>query len=241
MQTTRHAALPTGAAISALARQVRQSLRIVDVLEYDGRGLNLLDGLLFGGHDALQAGVAGLVEPLLRGDHRRQGAFHDLTAAFDLALGPEGALAEIELHDDAGLGHAEQFGEHWPHGGVVASNSLVAAEDQVEALVLGVGGDHLGHGEGFTLAITLQQNGGIRAERQRVLEHILDGIATHGEGNHFGAFAFLDADGLFQRVLIVRTGDPFHIRGIEGSAIGGNLDFGLGVGYLFEGDENFHG
>ena len=95
-------------------------------------------------HDVRQLGEAGLVEPEIRRDHRRQFELHRLEAAVHLAHHARrlAAFEHLDLESVRGLRPAHQLGQQRPGLAHVVVDGLLAHQDDV-GLFLGaeLGGD----------------------------------------------------------------------------------------------------
>src|SRR6266851_5227731 len=102
------------------------------------RGLHFLDLLLLGAHDALERGIARLVEPLLRGGHRGQREVEDLEPAFHLAPHPDGLAVRVDrlLHDPGRHRPAQQLGHLRGHRAHVVVDGLATEEREPGRLLL---------------------------------------------------------------------------------------------------------
>ena len=142
-----------------------------------GRRRDVANLLLLGRHDALQRGVAQLVDAALDGQQRRQRHRDVLEpAAFELALRRAGVpSADLHLHDDRRVRHAEPLGQHRPELRVALVVGLQPGEDQVEPLLahrVGDGGAAAA-AIGARQGVVLDVDGAVGAAGQRLADHLL--------------------------------------------------------------------
>jgi hypothetical protein len=140
-----------------------------------------VEGLLLGLHDARQAGVAGLVEAQVGGEHGRQADLDGLHAAIHFALHGHVGAVDLHLVGEGGLGPAQVLGQELAHLVVVAVHGLLAEDDQIGALLLDQGGQDARHGVGVEVLLV-----GLDQDRA---------ISAHGEGGAQLLGGIVAADG----------------------------------------------
>src|ERR1019366_2211764 len=111
---------------------------------FDFREGNFPQRLVLGLLDADQRGVAQLVNARLDGENCWQRHVDVLEVpGFKLTLYADGGVFLLDVHDDGGMRHAEQFGQDDAGLGEAVVVGLKAGEDQVEGLVFDRGGEGL--------------------------------------------------------------------------------------------------
>ncbi len=139
-------------------------------------------------------------------------------------------------------GQAEQLRHHRPDLMVVVVDRHLAAEDQVPAPVLKLGGEGAGDGEavGRNL-VALQQHAAVRAHRERGADGLLGRGGPESHDHDFaGPGRFLAAQGLFHGELIVGIEYELDARLVERLGVNADFDAGFAVGDAFDTDGNLH-
>ena len=200
--------------------------------------------LALGLHDALEAGVARLVDARLHLDDRRQLDAEDLVQAGLHLAGHLGgtALLHLQAHHQPGVGPAEVAGDDRAGRAVADVVGLRAGEHEVERLARqrrrqrAAGGHRVAAGEGGVVEV----DGACGAERQRLAQRLLQARRAEAVHHHLAAGGLGDAQPLLQGVLVALVDDEGQLLLGHPAPVGGHLEACLGIGHLFDANGYTH-
>ena len=168
-------------------------------------GRDLANLLLLRRHDALQRGVAQLIDAALNSEQCRQRHLHPLEPApLQLALHAHVRLLYLHVHDDRGVRQPKALGED--HAGLRGALivGLKAGQHKVEFLLAHGVGERAGDDKGICgdrrEAIVLNVNGAIGAARQRFAQHLRRARRPGSADDDLAAMLLSQAKRLFERV-----------------------------------------
>src|SRR5262245_17573785 len=208
-------------------------------------GLDVLDLLLLGAHDALERGIARLVEPLLRGEDGGQRHVEHLEAAFDLTRGADRLAVRVDrfLHDPVGARPAQELGQLRRDRAHVVVDRLAPAQHELRRLLLDHGRERFRGGErvGRRPGRVVQMNRAIAAHREARAERLLHTVRTERDRDDLTlAPLFLDPERLLDRELVVGRDDPRDAGGVDRLSVRRDLHLGGRVRHLLDGDNDLH-
>ncbi len=204
----------------------------------DGRDLFLL-----GGHDALERGVARLVDSGLNRDHSRQRQLDPLKpSCLELALQLHAFAGDFDGHDDRRVRPAEQFGEQ--HAGLAEALvvTLKSGENQIEIFALDGGRERAGRGERIELVEFRigDVDAAFGALGKRFLDGLLGALRTHRDRHDFAAVLFFQAQRFFERESVRLVGFKSDVGFANPRAVIGDRQGRVLRGNLLDADTDFH-
>jgi hypothetical protein len=139
-------------------------------------------------------------------------------------------VGDLEVRDDVDLRIAEQLGGHRADERVVAADALLAEEDDLVRRRLDRGGEDAGDAEGVGVGhFALDVDRFRCAAGETLAKRLLHAVRAEGDDGDVAAALLLEADGLFERELVVRRDDELQARFIDAAAVGRDLDARFGI------------
>src|SRR5512141_1417041 len=203
---------------------------------------NDLQLLLLRLHDPGERRVPRLVQPQVRGHHRRERHLDRLQPAVDLAGHVRLFIVrgEFNLRREGRLRPPEHRREDLPHLVVVVVHRLLAHQHQ---LGLFVGDDlrqHFRHRQRIEVRPRLDQHRAVRAHRQRRAHLLLALLRADGHDDHFAGQLLPDPQRLLDRDLAKRVHDHLDVVQDDPAPVPLDLDLLVGVGDRLDGDQDLH-
>src|SRR5512141_999902 len=187
--------------------------------------------------------VPRLVQPQVRGHHRRERHLDRLQPAIDLAGHVRLLIVRGELHlrREGRLRPPEHRREDLPHLVVVVVHRLLPHQHQ---LGLFVGDDlrqHLRHRQRVEIRPRLDLHRAVRTHCQRRANLLFALLRADGHDDHFAGQLLPDPQRLLDRDLAKRVHDHLDVVQHDPAPVPLDLDLLVGVGNRLDGDQDLHG
>jgi hypothetical protein len=183
-----------------------------------------------------------MIQPQIRGDHRRQRDLDRLQPAVHLPghVGPLVVRGELDLRGKGRLRPAEHRRENLPHLVVVVVHRLLPHQDEVGLLALDHPREHLRHRQRVQIRPRFHEHSPVGAHRQRRADLLLALLRADGHDDHLPGLFLPDPQRLLDGDLAERVYDHLDVVQHDAAPVPLDLHLLVRVWDRLDGDQDLH-